>query len=56
MSIEKTDFDTSAADTANIERAVRKLTSEFRRLLIRTQSKGFAFDILVVHFFVVCSL
>ncbi|VBB26235.1 unnamed protein product [Acanthocheilonema viteae] len=36
-----------AADTANIERAVRKLTSEFRRLLIRTQSKGFAFDILV---------
>ncbi|OZC12231.1 hypothetical protein X798_00752 [Onchocerca flexuosa] len=36
-----------AADSANIERAVRKLTSEFRRLLIRTQSKGFAFDILV---------
>ncbi|VDM91445.1 unnamed protein product [Litomosoides sigmodontis] len=36
-----------AADTTNIERALRKLTSEFRRLLIRTQSKGFAFDILV---------
>ncbi|KAM3717610.1 Integrator complex subunit [Dirofilaria immitis] len=36
-----------AADTTNIERAIRKLTSEFRRLLIRTQSKGFAFDILV---------
>ncbi|MCP9262618.1 hypothetical protein DINM_005981 [Dirofilaria immitis] len=36
-----------SADTTNIERAIRKLTSEFRRLLIRTQSKGFAFDILV---------
>uniref|UniRef100_A0A915PU15 Uncharacterized protein n=1 Tax=Setaria digitata TaxID=48799 RepID=A0A915PU15_9BILA len=36
-----------AADTVNIERAVRKLTSEFRRLLVRTQSKGSAFDILV---------
>ncbi|VIO97984.1 Uncharacterized protein BM_BM10867 [Brugia malayi] len=36
-----------AADTANIDRAIRKLTNEFRRLLIRTQSKGFAFDILV---------
>uniref|UniRef100_A0A158Q7K8 Xpo1 domain-containing protein n=1 Tax=Elaeophora elaphi TaxID=1147741 RepID=A0A158Q7K8_9BILA len=35
------------ADTANIERAVRKLTNEFRRLLNKTQSKGFAFDILV---------
>ncbi|VDN01837.1 unnamed protein product [Thelazia callipaeda] len=34
-------------DTTNIERAVRKLTGEFRRILSTVQSKGLAFDILV---------